>query len=456
MAALLDQPVELPSNFQGIITIYPDSHNTIQIRRYWLIPSTARIVRNPDKKLAFGLAHSGISSFDPDGIGALLNVTFQPYIDNSTLTQAKQLIEQKAIQEGATSVSFNYISPKETTAQILVGGQYIDWTGANANAVYKGGSVEAGIPFQVKLKNSFDARCLAQAGGEDGAIIGALFTMKFDGVGNRVHFKITAKFEETYKHFVARVKASGWFGLAKIDAKYEWQELKKVPGVELKIYEGTEEQIEKFQAKKIFENLLKQVTERTGIFAQTLKPSGLPDAPGGGGFLGWSVSAGGGFEEYTDKTELIVEVDAQTTREQQIVFGMNFPTGGSEMKEAQYTSKPYPTSDDFKKQIEQHKKCRTANLESLKKLRDSGAIDQATYMELVKDALAKGCYVDYTVYDPFASSFKSDLFSKVALQACSALQSEARQTLSDQRFKLSNEQNSLKDEMALLLEFTRE
>src|SRR6185369_3094808 len=64
----LNAPVELPSTFDGVITVYADSENTNQVRRYWLIPSTARIVRRQDGKLAFGLVHSGVSSFDRDGI----------------------------------------------------------------------------------------------------------------------------------------------------------------------------------------------------------------------------------------------------------------------------------------------------------------------------------------------------------------------------------------------------
>lgn len=397
MPPQLNTPVELPANFEGIITIYPDNLNTAEVRRYWLIPSTARIVRNPGGKLAFGLVHSGISSFDPDGINALLNVTVQPYVDDKTLNQAKTLVEKKALDEGAKTVSFNFVSPTETSARLLVGGQFVDMLGKEQTVV-KGGSVEAGIPFQVKVTKSFDVRCLAQAGGEEGATFGALYTMKFQGVGNPVKFTITASFEETYKHFAARVKASGWFGLAKADVKTEWQELKKQPFVKLKIDSGTEEDIEKFHARDLFNKLLDQVTNQTGLFARVLKPSGLPDAPGGGGIFGWGLSVGGGYEAYTDRTDFVVSVDAQYTREQEIAFGMNFPTGGAELKgyvkNITDTTKPWPTSDDFKKQAAQQKQCIQNNVKTLKQWRDDGTISQQLYDELIKDAITKGCHVN--------------------------------------------------------------
>src|SRR6187401_1845020 len=81
----LEEPVPLPADFDDIVTIYPDNG---QAKQYWIVPSTARIVRKPDGKLSFGLVHSGISSYDPDGLSALLTVTFQPYIDQASLTKA--------------------------------------------------------------------------------------------------------------------------------------------------------------------------------------------------------------------------------------------------------------------------------------------------------------------------------------------------------------------------------
>lgn len=398
----LERPYPLPANFSGVITVYPDNDNTTAVRRYWIIPSLARICRKQNGKLAFGLVHSGVSSFDVDGINALLDASFQPYVDDKTLNEAKKLIETEAKKDGATSVSFNFVVPTETTIQMLVGGQFFDWNG-NTKTVVKGGSVEACIPFQVKVKDSFDVRALTQAGGPDAATFGALFTMKFRGVGNRFHATVTAKFEETYKHLSARVKASGWFGLVNADLKYEWQELLKSGAVTYKIWEGTEDQLKQFNLQFIFETLFKAMTERTGAFAQQLKPGGLPDAPGGGGFWGFSLSAGGGFEQYTDKTDIVVDVDAQFTREQELVFGMNFPSGGAELvnyvKNLTDTGKPFPTADDFKQQKAQHQVCRTNNLAALKKLHDEGTIDDQTYRELVAKAIERGCYVDYTVAD---------------------------------------------------------
>jgi len=393
----LDTPVELPADFSGIITIYPDSENTNSIRRYWLIPSTARIVRRQDGKLAFGLQHSGVSDIDPDGINALLNVTMQPYIDETTLNNAKNFITKKATDEGATSVTFNFITPTETTCQILVGGQYIDWSGSN-KTIIKGGSIEAGIPFQVKLERSFDVRCLTQAGGEEGSVFGALYTMKFKGVGNRVHFIITANLKETFEHFKAKVSASGWFGLGRASASAEWQKLKTEPFIKLTIISGTEEQIEKFHAQKIFDEILTQLTNRTGLFARQLKPNGLPDSPGGGGFMGWSFNASAGFELTKEEVDLRVEVDAQFTREQEIVFGMDFPTGGAEMKEGRYvknltnTDKPYPTSEDFSQQRIKHEKCLRAKLQTVKELLDQGLIDEELAKVLRLDVVANRCF----------------------------------------------------------------
>ena len=394
----LDKPVPLPKNFEGIITIYPDHENTKEVQRFWLIPSTARIVRKPSGKLAFGLVHAGVSALDPDGISALLNGTFQPYVDDDTLNSAKKLIQKNATDGGAKQVSFNFVAPTQTTAQILVGGQYIDWTGEKAKQVINGGSVEAGIPFQVKITDSFDTRCLSQAGGQDAALFGALFTMKFKGVGNRVHFKVTADFEETYKHVVAAVKGSGWFGRVSGDFKYESQELLKTGFVKLEVYEGTEEDVKKYHAEEILAKLIEQITSRTGLFAKTLKANGLPDAPGGGGGLGWSLSAGGGFETYTDKTVFSVVVDAQYTREQEIAFGMNFPAGGAEMAGGEYvknltdTNKPYPTSEDYLKQRKQQQECKRENLVYAKDLFDSQLINNEQYRQLTDKILAKGCY----------------------------------------------------------------
>jgi hypothetical protein len=279
----LDAPVPLPAEFDAIITIYPDNYNTASQQQYWLIPSTARIVRTPNKNLAFGLVHSGVSGFDPDGVNALLNVTIQPYIDAKTLQKAKDLIKAQA---GNATVSFSYVVPRQMTCRMLIGGQFHDF-GGDKMTVVNGGSVEAGIPFQFKFNNSFDVRCFAQAGGDKAALFGALYTMKFQGVGNRVKFTVTAKFKETMQHFKAAVAGSAWYGAIKADTRTEWTNLKHSGAVTLKVWEGTEEQVDKWGAKLIVDGLLKQLTDRTGMFARTLKPTDLPDAPGGGGALGW-------------------------------------------------------------------------------------------------------------------------------------------------------------------------
>jgi len=396
----LEEPVPLPAKFTGIITIYPDNHNTKQVRNYWLAPSTARVVRNPDDKLAFGLVHSGVSSFDPDGINALLNITVQPYVDQATLSDAETLITKQAKADGAQTVAFRYIAPTETTAQLLVGGQYYDWAGKDKTAVTDG-LVEAGIPFQVKLKNnSFDVRALAQAGGDNASTFGVLFTMKFNGVRNRCDFDVTADFTETYKHFKAEVEASGWWGAVKGDIKTEWQSLVDAGIVKLNLRQCRQEDFDKFDVSKIMSSFMDQLTTRTGFFAKQLKASGLPDAPGGGGAWGWGVSVGGGFESYDTHQSLTYAVDAQYTVEEQIAYGMSFPSGGPELKlyvkNLTDTTKPFPTSDDFRQISAQHKKCRTNNIAALKQLLADGTINQNLYDQLIEKAITKGCYVDYS------------------------------------------------------------
>jgi hypothetical protein len=398
----LEDAVPMPDEFNNIITIYPDSENTATVKRFWLVPSTARIVRRPNGTLAFGLVHSGVSGFDPDGVNALLNVTVQPYIDEPTVSRAKTLITQRERAAGATDIGFNFVSPTETTCQMLIGGQYYDWSGAG-KTVIQGGAVEAGIPFQVKVTQSFDVRCLTQAGGPEAATFGALYTMKFHGIGNRVHFAVTANYKQSLEHFKVAVRGSAWFGLVQANARAEWTKFKDQPFVKLQVFEGTQQEVDqyldKYGAQKLLNGLMEQLANRTGMFARTVQPSNLPDAPGGGGFLGWGVSVGGGFESVENETDLRYEVDLQFTREHEIAFGMNFATGGDELR--QYvknltdTNKPFPTSDDFKSRTQQEGQCKLKNLKALKSLLDQGLIDQPTYAELVKDALAKGCFVSY-------------------------------------------------------------
>lgn len=397
---MLEEPVPLPPTFDGVITLYPDNHNTKEKRDYWMVPSTARIVRNQDEKLAFGLVHSGVSSFDSDGINALINVTVQPYVDPKTLQDAKKLVDESARADGATAVNFRFVSPIETTAQLLLGGQYYDWNGKEKTIV-KGGAIEAGIPFQVKLENkSFDVRTLAQAGGDDGSTFGVLYTMKFNGVRNRCDFDVTANFRETYEHFKAEVKAHGWWGAAKGAAKVEWQTLVSKGIVKLNLRQCRQEDFDKFDVSKILASFMEQISSRTGFFAKELKPNGLPDAPGGGGVWGWGASVGGGFEKTDETKELVFSVDAQYTVEEEIAYGMSFPSGGPELKKyvknISDTTKPYPTSDDFKAISTQHKECRNKNIAALKSLLADGTISQNLYDQLIEKTMSKGCYVDYS------------------------------------------------------------
>jgi len=430
---MLEEPVPLPASFEGIITVYPDSHNSATVQSFWLAPSTARIVRNPPAKpnetgkLAFGLVHSGISGFDPDGVSALLTATFQPYVDAATVQQAKDLIT-KSVEAAGGKAYFRYIAPKETEVFFLVGGQYVDWTGRKPDSVVKGGLVEAGIPFQIKVTDSQDARALSQAGGDDASTMGVLYRMKFDGIRGRCHFLITGKFKETYEHFKSAVTASGWFGFARASARVEIQKLVSKDAIKIQLYQCTQEKFDKYYPTEAVEGLMTQIAARTGAFARTLKPNGLPDAPGGGGFWGWSFSAGGGFESYDEDRELSYEYDLNFTEEQEFIFGMAFPTGGDELKSyiknLTDTNKPFPTSDDFKKIRTQMAACRKANLASLKKLLADGDINQNQYDKYFEQAMESGCYVDYTLDVNYAKYFgrasksfreKSDLVSPAML-----------------------------------------
>jgi hypothetical protein len=399
---LLDKPYPLPANFDGIITIYPDHENTAAKRQYWIVPSTARIFRNPlTNKLAFGLVHSGVSGYDPDGINVLLNVTVQPYVDPKTLQDAKKLISDADAKEGAQSF-FNFINPSEETAQLLVGGQPIDWN-FQTKSVVAGGSVDAGFPFQVRVKNSFDVRALTQAGSDDGSTIGALFTMKFPGIGDRIHVTVTAHFDQAYTHFKSVVSASGWFGLVKAQASAEWQTLQSQDWVNVKVLQGRKGQVDSLLSALILDKLMTALTERTGFFARQLKPNGLGNvqAPGGSGIWGWSLSAGGAFESVKETSDLIVDIDMQYTRDQEIAFGMSFPTGGPELKSyvknLTDSDKPFPTSDDFKRIAAQNQQCMTNNIASLKKLKLDGTISPDQYDKYIDLSFNQGCHATYTL-----------------------------------------------------------
>lgn len=395
----LEEPVPLPATFEDIITIYPDNNEP---HYYWVVPSTARFVRKPDGKLSFGLVHSGLSSFDPDGVSALLTVTVQPYIDQATLAKAKTLIA--ATDAGAT---FSFVDPIETTCRLLVGGQFVDWDG-QSKTVIPGGTVESGIPFQFKTTNSLDVRALSQAGGGDANTIGALFTMKYRGIGKRIHFTLTAKYDQTLTHFKAAVSGSAWFGAVKANVRTEWTDFKDQPFVKLTVLEGTQADVDnymdKYGAQKLLNTLLEQLANRTGMFTRTVYPTNLPDAPGGGGLFGWGVSVGGGFEKSTSTSDLFYEVDINFTEEREITFGMTFPTSSEDLKpyvkNLTDTLKPFPTSDDYKQIAIQNGKCIKNNLIALKSLFDAGLIPQVDYLDMVKDAIAKGCHVQYSGVTP--------------------------------------------------------
>lgn len=397
---MLEEPVPLPASFDGIVTVYPDNHNTTLVQNFWLVPSTARIVRKPDGKLAFGLVHSGVSGFDQDGISALLTTTFQPYVDAQTVNQAKDLISKSVEAQGGKAY-FRYVSPTETEVFFLIGGQYVDWEGKKPQAVIHGGLVEAGIPFQIKVTHSEDVRALSQAGGDDAATMGVQFRMKFDGVRSRCHFLITAKFKETYEHFKAAVSGSGWFGLVRASARVEIQKLLSEDAIKVTLYQCTQEKFDKYYPVEAVDGLMTQLAARTGAFARTLKANGLPDAPGGGGMWGWSFSAGGGFESYDEQREMSFEYDLNFTESQEITFGMAFPTGGAELKtyvkNITDTNKPFPTSDDFKKQREQHAACRKANVAALDGMLAKGQLTRPQYEKFMEQAVTRGCYVDYSL-----------------------------------------------------------
>jgi len=395
----LEEPVPLDKEFSEIITIYPDSGNTPEKQSFWLVPSTARIVKDPNGRLAYGLVHSGISSFDPDGVNAQLTVTFQPYIDQATLKKAQDVIDKVARDRGAKEVTFRFVTPIETTCRILIGGQYIDWDG-KVKSVVKGGTVEAGIPFQVKVTNNFDVRALSQAGGPEAATFGAVYTMKYQGVGDRVHFKVIAKFEQSLDHFKAQVKGSGWFGLVKGNASAEWEKFRDSGAVKLEVISGTEAQVDKYMkalgAEMLMNKLMENLANRTGMFARTIQSKPLPDAEGGGGLFGWGVSVGGGFRHVEDKSDITIEMDLQFTREHEIVFGMNFPSGGKTLepftKNLTDTNIPFPTSDMYKKRQEQEAKCIDNSLTKLKMLLDQKKITESLWEKKVEEALEKGCY----------------------------------------------------------------
>lgn len=226
--------------------------------------------------------------------------------------------------------------------------------------------------------------------------------MKFPGIGDRVHATVTAHFNQAYEHFKSVVKASGWFGLAKASASSEWQNLKSNDWINVKVHQGRPGQVDSILSKMILDKLMDQLAQRTGFFARRLKPNGLGavEAPGGGGLWGWGFSAGGGFESVNETSDLVVDIDMQFTRDQEIVFGMSFPSTSAELKpyvkNLTDSKKPFPTSEDFKNISNEHKSCRKENLKALKELLADGSITKEQHTEWVGKAMNNGCAVDYS------------------------------------------------------------
>jgi hypothetical protein len=398
---LLESPVPLPANFEGVITIYPDSDNSVQVRRYWLVPSTARIVRNAQtNQLEFGMVHSGLTvlpagRLDPDGVRGLLTLTVQPYVDNDTLNRAKQLIEQTARTEGATSVTFSFITPREMKGWLMVGGQPSDFWGMGGTLSAAGGTVEAGYVFQIRLQDRFDIRALTQAGGDAASTVGARFTMKFDGMTNPCRFTVRAKYQQLYEHYKAQVNASGWFGLVRANASAEWKTLKENPFVTFENRGCSDTTIEKYYALKLIDSLLTQLAARSGQFAPVLKPSGLPDAPGGGGLFGWSFNAGGGYERVDEERDIEYSVNIQSRVEEEMAFGFSFPTASNvlkpHMKNLTDTAKPLPTSADIEQVAAANETCIAGRIAWLRQLHANGAISQDFFQKEVQRTVSTGC-----------------------------------------------------------------
>ncbi|HVL66348.1 MAG TPA: hypothetical protein VM364_03705 [Vicinamibacterales bacterium] len=398
---LLESPVPLPASFDGVITIYPDSANTKEIRRYWLVPSTARIVRSSQSNLLeFGMVHSGLTltpngKLDPDGVRGLLTLTVQPYVDPKTMADAKRLIDETARKEGATSVTFSFVTPREMKGWLMVGGHPSDFWGSGGALAAAGGTIEAGYVFQISLKEGFDVRALTQAGGDAASTLGVRFSLRFTGMTNPCRFSVTAQFKELYEHFKASVSASGWFGLARASAATEWQKLKGAAFVKFKNDGCNEQTIEKYHAMKLIDNLLTQLAQKTGQFAPAIRPKGLPNAPGGGGIFGWSFNASAGYEKVDEDREITYAVDIQTQVDDEITFGMSFPTAATELrphlKNLTDSSKPLPTAADIEQVANANRHCVRDRIAWLRELYDLGAISKEFLQQEVQASVKKGC-----------------------------------------------------------------
>jgi hypothetical protein len=402
---LLEQAYPLPASFDGVITIYPDSDNTPTVHRYWLVPNTARIKRKDHSTdLELGFSHGGLTRMETFGIKALLSVTIQPYVDDQTLQSAKKLITDADAKTGASS-SFNYIGPTSTTAYIMVGGHPGDFFGDSAKQTIAGGSVDAGIPFQVLLSDEFDVRTITQRGGDKASLVGARFKMAFDGLTDKCSFTITAHFDQVYEHFKQQVAASGWFGLVGGNEAVEWQNLKSQPWVKFTQKACSDETLDRYYGREVLKSFLDQLTSKTGYFAPQLKPNGLPNAPGSPGIFGWSLSVGGGYEQTSETVDLSYSVDVQSRVSREIEFGMSFVVASDELKpyikNISDTNKPIPTSDDIAAVAAQHEACSIKRQALLDQLYSKGAITQQFYQQQSALVFKNGCVKSPT--DPSAA-----------------------------------------------------
>lgn len=404
----VDEPVPIGEEFDDVITIYPDSLNQA---RYWLVPSRARIPVT-DGAPAFGLTHSGISDFDVDGVRALLTVTFQPYVDEKALTKAKASVKEWAVKQGRPEPTFSFVTPTETTCEILIGGQRLTWSG-KPDALFLGGSIDAGIPFQVAITNQWDVRALAQADGGDTHLFGVLYTMKFDCVRRPVKFTVRAKLSDTLDYVQERVNKSQWWGLSKKSSVKEWQDFRNTAKVELVVESGTEEDVAKFHAAEILQQFTEAVNNRSGAFARSLPPPGVGAAPtvtGGvsgalAGVWGYRLASGWGTgvgrTEIRQRLDVVheVRVDAQFTKQHAIIFGNTFALSEdgplkNNLKNLTDGKIRFPSSDQFKAYQARIQKAMTDNRVVLATLKAQKKIDDKLYEELMATAIRGGPYVD--------------------------------------------------------------
>ena len=349
------EPVPLnPENLNALITIYPDDQNP---KQFWLVPNSVRIVER-DGRLRFGLVHSGISGWDPDGIRALVTMTVQPYVDESTLKQARD-----SIKRNVPDATFSFVSPKRTEAYLLIRGTRVLVSGKpDGKAI--GGTIDAGLPIQILVNQSFDVRSLAQAAGANRSadVLGVDYEMFIDASVPDVAFEVTADLVAVGDYVAERVSKSSWWGLSRSTSVSDWKDFKEKAGVEVKIIRGTTEALEKYHLREIQESLLKQAADRTGMFQRTVPPPDQQLPVVNGGMIiphqwGWAVAGWGTgrgrWEAHTrEERKLVYTVDASKTIEHSIEFGTTFDLGENSrlrdhVKNLTDTNKPWPSSDDF-------------------------------------------------------------------------------------------------------------